>query len=94
MSLTKEQIQELFERSKNDRAIIVGSEIRQLCDLALSTLRDREDAERLDFLQTVMLAADFDYGERHESVLVLRWPNTPLCANIRKNIDAARKESE
>jgi len=33
--LTREQIEELIERSKNDRAIIVGSEVRQLANMAL-----------------------------------------------------------
>ena len=36
--MNREQIEELFERSKNDRAIIVGSEVRQLCTLALRGL--------------------------------------------------------
>ena len=31
MSLTKEQVEELFELSKNDKYMFVGSEIRQLC---------------------------------------------------------------
>lgn len=38
MSLTRSEIEELFERSKNDRAIIVGSEVRQLCGMALRAL--------------------------------------------------------
>ncbi|MGE5523420.1 MAG: hypothetical protein ACM3SS_06885 [Rhodospirillaceae bacterium] len=36
--LTREQIEELRERSKDDKAIIVGSEIRQLCAMALRSL--------------------------------------------------------
>ena len=36
--LTREQIEELFERSKNDHAMIVGSEVRQLCNMALRSL--------------------------------------------------------
>lgn len=52
--------------------------------------RCAEDEERLDWIQQQILAADFDYGEQHENVLVLRWPNSPLGANIRANIDAAR----
>ena len=38
IGLTREMIEELCERSKDDRAIIVGSEIRQLCALALAAL--------------------------------------------------------
>jgi len=38
--LTDEHINEIAERSKNDRAIIVGSEIRQLCDQAKAANRD------------------------------------------------------
>ena len=38
MTLTREQIEELRERSKDDRALIVGSEVRQLCDMALNWL--------------------------------------------------------
>lgn len=40
--MNEQEIKELFERSKNDRAIIVGSEVRALCDLALSALRPAE----------------------------------------------------
>ena len=40
MNLTTEQVLELIERSKDDRAIIVGSEVRQLADLALQALDD------------------------------------------------------
>lgn len=40
--LTREQIEELFERSKDDRAIIVGSEVRQLAAMALRSLALRE----------------------------------------------------
>lgn len=36
--LSRAEVEELFERSKNDRAIIVGSEVRQLCVLALRAL--------------------------------------------------------
>jgi hypothetical protein len=32
MRLTTEQVNELRERSKDDKAIIVGSDVRQLCD--------------------------------------------------------------
>lgn len=48
--LTKEQIEELFERSKNDRAIIVGSEVRMLASMALRTAeaeRERDEAKAL-----------------------------------------------
>ncbi len=38
--MDKEQVEELMERSKDDRAIIVGSEVRQLCALALAGLRE------------------------------------------------------
>lgn len=38
MPLTREEVNELFERSKNDRALIVGSEVRSLCVLALQAL--------------------------------------------------------
>lgn len=41
MSLTTEQVLELIERSKDDRAIIVGSEVRQLADLALWALDEK-----------------------------------------------------
>lgn len=51
MTLTPEQLQrltpeerEIFERSKNDHAIIVGSEIRQL---AYALIAEREKVERL-----------------------------------------------
>jgi hypothetical protein len=37
MNLTAEQIDELFERSKDDRAMIVGSEVRQLAAMAKRT---------------------------------------------------------
>lgn len=46
--MSREQVamvEELRERSKNDRAIIVGSEVRVLCDLALSALRSAEVVE-------------------------------------------------
>lgn len=36
--LTRKQAEELFERSKDDRAIIVGSEVRMLCAMALRSL--------------------------------------------------------
>jgi len=37
-----------------------------------------------------MLAVDFHYGERHESVLVTRWPkNARIGSNIRADVDAA-----
>ena len=36
--LTEGQIRELIERSKDDRAIIVGSEVRQLAYMALASL--------------------------------------------------------
>jgi hypothetical protein len=42
MQLTLEQVQELRERSKDDRAIIVGSEVRQLCALAESFLEESQ----------------------------------------------------
>lgn len=32
--MTDEEIDELFERSKDDRAIFAGCEVRQLCNLA------------------------------------------------------------
>lgn len=41
MSLTTEQVLELIERSKDDRAIIVGSEVRQLANLALWALDEK-----------------------------------------------------
>ena len=41
MTLTREQVLELLERSKSDRALIVGSEVRQLCNLALQALEMR-----------------------------------------------------
>lgn len=37
--LTLEEVNELSERSKDDKAIIVGSEIRQLCQLARERLQ-------------------------------------------------------
>jgi len=48
-----------------------------------------KDAERLDYLQAHLLAADFDYGERNETVLVFQWPATPIGANLRADIDSA-----
>jgi len=48
-----------------------------------------QDVKRLEFLQANCLAADFDYGERHECVLVFRWPKTPIGWHLRKTIDAA-----
>jgi hypothetical protein len=46
MSLTIEQIDELFERSKNDRAIIVGSEIRQLAGALKDALIENEQLKK------------------------------------------------
>lgn len=45
--LSREQIEELFERSKDDRAIIVGSEVRQLCAMALRVDGLEREVERL-----------------------------------------------
>lgn len=41
--LTREQIAELIERSKDDRAIIVGSEVRQLAAMALRALKSEPE---------------------------------------------------
>lgn len=48
----------------------------------------RKDAERLDELQ--QLAVDTEWGSRKETVLIIRWDNTPVSASLRKTIDAAR----
>lgn len=46
MKLTIEQIDELFERSKNDRAIIVGSEVRQLAGALKEALIENEQLKK------------------------------------------------
>lgn len=43
VDLTREQLDALFEKSKDDRAIIVGSEVRQLIGMIR---RLQADAER------------------------------------------------
>jgi len=54
----------------------------------------RVDAERMDCLQSRMLAIDFDYGEKHEHALVFKWGDSPVMANLRMTVDAARKETK
>lgn len=51
-----------------------------------------KDAGRIDFMQKAMLAADFGYGDPAETVLVFKWPDTPVGADLRKNIDAAKEQ--
>ena len=46
MQLTIEQIDELFERSKNDRAIIVGSEVRQLAGALKEAVIENEQLKK------------------------------------------------
>jgi len=51
-----------------------------------------KDAGRIDFMQKAMLAADFGYGDPAETVLVFKWPDTPVGADLRKNIDATKEQ--
>ena len=66
--LTRDEINELSERSKNDRAIIVGSEVRQLCNMALASIEpqqpsvpDRARAGEADHVQLAHDLADCFY---------------------------------
>ena len=60
--MTNEQIDHLFELSKDDKAIIVGSEIRQLCAQAKLTNALEKDAERYRWLRLASLSkGDHDY---------------------------------
>lgn len=56
MSLTTEQVLELIERSRDDRAIIVGSEVRQLAGLALRALDDSDRYARQESAATILAA--------------------------------------
>lgn len=52
--------------------------------------RLRADAARLDFLQSRLHGVDFAYGEDPAiAVITIRWPDTPVGADLRANIDAA-----
>ena len=57
--------------------------------------RLREDARRMDELQSRFLALDTAWGERKETVLIIRWDSNFRVSNsLRAVIDAARKERE
>ena len=56
--ITREQIEELRERSKDDRAIIVGSEVRMLCDAALRATEPAPDSELVKRLNDIADEAD------------------------------------
>ncbi len=61
---------------------------------ALAAERDAlsKDAERDEYCSRNALALDFDYGERHECVLVIRLdPTKRYPASFRAAIDAARE---
>lgn len=71
MELTDDEIRAINERSKNDRAIIVGSEIRALCAMALAhnAARKAEVAavvygvpNSLPFRKAAFLAKDLPQG--------------------------------
>ena len=82
------------ERASFPDAVSCRDETIKLRDERIAELEKElaGERERLDYMQTCMLAADFDYGERHECVLVFRWPvSARVCANLRKNIDAAKE---
>ena len=49
MNITKEKIEELYERSKNDNEIFVGSEIRELIGEIRWLNREVEKLEEQDF---------------------------------------------
>ena len=54
-----------------------------------------KDVERMDYLQAHLLAADFNYGEYEDVVIVIEWPaSVPIGANLRTNIDAALAAQE
>ncbi len=54
----------------------------------------RKDAERIEFLQKTMIAADFAYGEFAETVLVFKMPDIGISVNLRSTIDAAIAAAE
>ena len=50
----------------------------------------RIDAERYRYLRERLVAADFDWNETGDCVLIFDWPNTvPVGGNCDMNIDAA-----
>ena len=53
----------------------------------------RKDAERYQKLRSLLLAADFDYGDMHESVLVFSLPDgSCVSANLDITIDAMKEQ--
>lgn len=68
----------------------------QSAEEALAAERSRAaeleaDAERYRFLRHRYMAADFDWGDLHESVLIFAWPATAtVSASCDATIDAAR----
>lgn len=46
------------------------------------------NAARYEFLRDRLLAADFDWQESGESVLVFSWPDAPVSADCDATIDA------
>lgn len=83
------QIATLTAENKEREEII---ENHRAARKTLTAERDRaeQDAKRYRWLEGRCLAADFDYGERHESVIVFRWPkDARIGANLTAAIDAA-----
>ena len=52
--------------------------------------RNHVDADKYRFLEPRFMAANFDYGAEHETVLVFQWPkDAAVCADMTLNIQRA-----
>lgn len=52
----------------------------------------KADAKRYRFLASRLIAADFDWGDSHESVLIISWPdNSSIGVDLDTSIDEAIK---
>jgi hypothetical protein len=101
----------IYKESADDFRILAGKEpdfaaginsihnacqFRTDCQKAEAEIaRLRADAERMDELQSRFLALDSDWGERKETVLIIRWDSNFRVSNsLRAAIDAARKDTK
>jgi len=61
-----------------------------IADLVAEIDALRIDAERYRYLRDRLVAADFDWNETGDCVLIFDWPkNVPVGGNCDMNIDAA-----
>ena len=84
-----------YEDTSHGRRKSPSPEAQRIEALEAELAACKRDAQRMDKLSALMLAADFSYGDDGLNVLVFEWPkNVPVGANLRRNIDAAMAAGE